>query len=148
MASFDYSFTVNAPQKAVRAFHHDTSILKTLTPPVIPLQIHMFEPLGNGSKAEFTMWFGFIPIRWRVIHSNVGEQGFMDSMVSGPMKLWRHTHTFHAIDEYTTTVHEHIEYAHPAGLKGLLTRLLFNRPGLTFLFTYRKFITRYKVAKQ
>jgi ligand-binding SRPBCC domain-containing protein len=45
MSTFDYKFTVNAPVTAVSNFHHDTRILKKLSPPPIFVQIHRFEPL-------------------------------------------------------------------------------------------------------
>ena len=63
MPVFDYKFTVDAPATAVSNFHHDTRILKKLSPPPIFVQIHRFEPLGEGSKAEFTLWFGPLPLR-------------------------------------------------------------------------------------
>ena len=64
MAVFKYSFTVDAPLVKVSDFHRDTSVLKVLTPPPIIAQIHSYEPLGEGSVARFTLWFGPIPIRW------------------------------------------------------------------------------------
>lgn len=147
MPVFDFSFIVNAPLSAVSAFHHDTSVLKRLTPPPIFAQIHAFEPLGENSKASFTLWFGPIPIRWQVVHSNVGPNGFTDTQVRGPLRRWRHTHRFTAVDERTTRVDEHIEYEHHAGLKALFSRLLFSRPALSFLFTARMLITRKQVKR-
>lgn len=148
MPTFDYIFTVDAPLQAVSDFHHDTSVLKTLTPPPIFAQVHKFEPLGEGSTAEFTLWFGPLPLRWRAVHSNVSVNGFTDTQVSGPLKSWEHTHRFTAVSPTTTRVHEHIAYSHHPGLKGVLTRLLFAKPGLTFLFTARKFITRWHLSRQ
>ena len=45
----------------------------------------------------------------------------------------------------TTRVNEHIEYTHPGGVKGILTRLFFGKPGLVGLFIYRKMITRWSL---
>lgn len=148
MPTFEYKFTVNAPLQAVSDFHHDTSVLKTLTPPPIYAQVHEFEPLGEGSTAEFTLWFGPLPVRWRAVHSNVSVNGFTDTQVAGPLKSWAHTHRFTAVSPTVTQVHEQIEYSHHAGLKGLLSRMLFAKPGLFFLFTARKFITRWHLNRQ
>lgn len=148
MPTFDYSFTVSAPVEAVAAFHRDTSVLKKLTPPPIFAQIHSFEPLGEGSIAEFTLWFGPLPIRWRAVHSDVSEYGFTDTQVNGPLRYWQHTHRFTPISPNLTRVEEHVAYAHFAGRHGLLTRLLFARPGLYMLFTARKWLTRFYVARQ
>lgn len=146
--SFDYKFTVTAPLTAVSRFHHDTRILKKLTPPPIFVQIHHFEPLAEGSLAEFTLWFGPLPVRWQAVHSNVSSAGFTDTQVSGPLQHWAHTHRFTAVTPHVTQVHEHIAYAHHDGLHGLLSRLLFARPGLYLLFTARKFLTRWHVRHQ
>ncbi|MCB8981681.1 MAG: hypothetical protein H6657_30095 [Ardenticatenaceae bacterium] len=148
MPTFDYKFTVNAPQTAVANFHHDTRILKKLTPPPIFVQVHHFEPLGDGSEAEFTLWFGPLPVRWRAIHSDVSGHGFTDTQASGPLRHWQHTHRFTAVSPHTTQVHEHVEYSHYSGRRGLLSRLLFNQPGLYLLFTARKWLTRYHIKKQ
>ncbi len=143
MPQFDFYFTVNAPLTAVHAFHHDTRILKKLTPPPLFVQIHAFEPLAEGSRAEFTLWFGPLPLRWTAVHHHVGPQGFTDRQEKGPLKFWEHTHRFTAVNDHTTHVHEHIEYEHFPGRRGWLSRLLFNKPGLLMLFTARKWLTRF-----
>ncbi len=62
--SFDYQFTVPAPLAAVAAFHHDARILPRLTPPPMRVQLHRVDPLGEGALADFTLWFGPLPVRW------------------------------------------------------------------------------------
>lgn len=147
MKTFDFYFTVNAPVTAVSAFHHDTRILKKLTPPPIFVQIHHFEPLGEGSVAAFTLWFGPVPVRWQAVHNGVSAAGFTDTQMRGPLRHWAHTHRFTAVSPHTTQVHEHIEYAHHTGLRVLFSRLLFARPGLYLLFTARKFLTRWHLRR-
>ncbi len=148
MPTFNFKFTVDAPVTAVSRFHHDTRILKKLSPPPIFLKIHRFEPLEEGSEAEFTLWFGPLPLRWRAVHSRVSARGFTDTQAQGPLKHWQHTHRFTAVSPQTTEVHEHIEYNHKPGLAGLATRLLFNNAGLYALFTARKWLTRWHVNRQ
>ena len=143
MPTFDYTFTVPAPLDAVRLFHHDTLALKKLTPPPIFAQIHDYEPLGEGSRAEFTLWFGPLPLRWLAIHSDVSERGFTDTQARGPLARWQHTHRFTPVDATHTRISEHIEYAYKPGLWGWFTRLLFGRPGLLGLFTARQWLTRW-----
>lgn len=148
MPVFDFRFTVDAPLEAVSAFHFEPGILKTLTPPLMIMQVHKFEPLAEGSVAEFTMWMGPIPVKWKAVHSNVSETSFTDTQESGPMKRWAHTHKFTATDENQTEVHEHIEFEHFSGLRGIWSRLLFPKPGLFALFTIRKMITRREVGRR
>jgi len=147
MPEFNFSFTVEAPLAAVSTFHHDTSVLKKLTPPPIFAQIHGYEPLGEGSMADFTLWFGPVPIRWQAIHSDVSPNGFTDTQVKGPLATWQHTHRFTAVSPSRTRIDEQIKYSHHQDKRGLLSRLLFAKPGLFLLFTARKFITRWHVAR-
>lgn len=139
---FDFSFNVNASLTDVSRFHHDTSVLKRLTPPPIFAQIHSFEPLAENSKASFTLWFGPIPIRWEAVHIDVSQNGFTDCQVRGPLKRWRHTHRFTATGERSTRIDEHIEYEHHQDVRGLFSRLLFSQLALKSLFTARMVITR------
>ena len=147
MLTFHYTFIVAAPVTAVSAFHHDTRVLRKLTPPPIFVQIHRLAPLGEGSEAEFTLWFGPIPVRWLAVHSQVGPHGFTDTQVRGPLQMWQHTHRFTAVSPTRTQVTESIVYEYAPGLRGLLSRLLFARPALWFLFTARKLLTRHHVRQ-
>jgi len=142
MPTFETTFTVNAPLEAVVSFHANTSALKVLNPPFFFVQFHRVEPMANGSISEFTLWMGPLPIRWRAVHRGVGPSGFTDILEKGPLKSWRHTHRFEAVDENTTQINEQIEYEYPAGWRGLASRILFGCLGLTALFAYRKWATR------
>lgn len=143
MPQFSFAFNVDAPQEAVAAFHGDTRALKRLTPPPIFVQLHDVEPLEEGSRSTFTMWFGPLPARWRAVHRQVSHHGFTDHQEVGPLRRWRHRHTFEALDEQRTRIVDQVVYDHPRGLAGLLTRLVFNKPGLSLLFIYRKWATRW-----
>jgi ligand-binding SRPBCC domain-containing protein len=147
MPTFDYVFTVNAPLEEVATFHWDTSVLKILNPPLVFVQLHRVDPMADGSISEFTLWMGPLPIRWRAIHSDVGRYGFTDTQESGPLAFWQHTHRFESVDENTTQIHEHIEYQHASGWRGLASRILFGHLALTALFTYRKLATRRALRK-
>ena len=142
MPTFNYSFIVNAPKAAVRDFHHGTSVLKTLMPPPLFVQLHKFEPLADGSKADFTIWFGPFPTRWVSVHSEVNDSGFTDTQVVGPLKGWKHRHEFVSVSNELTEVRESIEYEYNDGIKGLINRLMYSRAALILLFTARKMITR------
>ena len=142
MPVFDFRFTVAAPLEAVSAFHSQTGILKALTPPLMIMQVHRFDPLANGSIGEFTIWMGPIPVRWVAEHSEVSQTGFVDTQTEGPMKFWKHTHRFTRVSPDITEVHEHIEFEHHTGLRGLWSRILFPHVALIVLFTYRRWATR------
>lgn len=83
------------------------------------------------------------------VHSDVHPlTGFTDTQRRGPLRHWRHTHRFEALDADTTRVSEHIVYEYQPGLAGAPARLLFSPPGLQFLFWYRSWVTRRAVEGQ
>ncbi len=143
MPTFDFTFTVRAPLSAVADLHRDTRNLQRLTPPPIRVQIQRADPLAEGSISEFTLWFGFLPLRWIARHTDVTLQnGFRDTQIQGPMQKWVHTHTFSSMDDSVTRIHEHIEYEYVKGPRGLLSRLLFTPSGLWLNFCYRRLAMR------
>lgn len=145
---FETSFLVKSSLQAVSTFHGDTRALKTLTMPPIWLQLHQVEPLAEGSVSRFTMWLGPIPLRWTAEHSQVDPlHGFTDTQISGPLKRWQHTHTFTPVEPNLTRVSERIDYDVFPGLRGWLTRLLFNPLGLSIMFAYRAWATRRAVKR-
>ena len=147
MPVFDFEFTVFAPLQSVLDFHGDTSALKKLTPPPTIVRLHDIEPLGEGSVSRFTLWIGPIPLSWKAVHRDVSVYGFTDIQTEGPAKKWEHTHTFAPLDQGTTKIREHIEFEHKRGFWGIVTRLLFAKPNLFLMFTYRKFATRWHLRR-
>ena len=141
MPTFDFRFQVPASVKAVAEFHRDTKALKLLTPPPTFVQLHEIEPMSEGSISKFTLWIGPLPLHWTAEHHNVSERGFTDVQLAGPVKQWEHTHSFIPRGDALTEIHEHIEYEHRSDIWGWVTRLLFAKPNLYFMFMYRKWVT-------
>lgn len=142
MKSFKHRFQVRASLTRVAEFHHDTRALKQLTPPPLIVQFKDLQPLGEGSIADFTMWFGPLPIHWVAVHSEVDPlTGFTDTQITGPFDQWIHRHSFVALDEQLTEVNDHIEAQPGKGLlRGLASRFMwFNLP---LLFAYRAWRTK------
>lgn len=143
MKNFSHSFRVKSPIQTVADFHSSTTALKRLTPLPVIVQIHHLEPLGEGSIAEFTMWFGPFPVRWTARHVNVDSlRGFTDIQEKGPMLHWQHTHSFTAITDAITEVQDRIEFDYQPGWKYLWTRLLYSPMMLRFLFLFRSWVTK------
>jgi ligand-binding SRPBCC domain-containing protein len=147
MPVFDYRFIVHASLEEVRRFHGDTSALKRLTPPPTIVQLHEIEPLAEGSVSRFTLWFGPLPLRWTAVHRDVSERGFTDVQAAGPAGKWEHTHTFVPLAPDVTEIREHIQYQHQDGPWGIVTRILFARPNLYLMFTFRKYATRWYLRR-
>ncbi len=145
---FHAEMVVHAPADAVAAFHASTKALRWLTPPPVWVQFHHLDPLGEGAVAEFTMWFLFFPIRWRAVHHQVSNTGFVDEQEAGPLKFWQHVHRFETISDQQTKISDTVSFSHHAGSRGVLSRLFFNRFSLQFLFKYRHWVTRRRLFRQ
>ena len=139
---FQSRFRVNAPVQAVADFHSRSSAMAAITPPPILVQVHKApEHLAEGDEMDFTLWLGPLPIHWVARFEDVTATSFVDRQVRGPMRSWRHQHSFVAIDELTTDVVDEVELEvrpHPIwGPVGLGMAL-----NLPVLFAYRAWRTR------
>ena len=148
MTTYTHRFLVNAPLDRVTEFHQDPRALKWLTPPPVIVQFHKFEPVGEGSRVDFTMWMGPLPVRWVAIHSEVDPMaGFTDTQVSGPFERWVHRHTFRKVNELVTEIEDQIDAQmgnHPVW--GLVSRFMW--ANLSMLFSHRERVTRRVLESQ
>lgn len=143
MNVFEHTAVVHAPIERVVDFHMDSHVLPMLTPRPVVVQLHYAGPLAEGSRAEFTLWFGPLPVRWVAIHSNVDRlRGFTDRQLRGPFEHWEHIHRFIAEGDRSTRLVDRIEFEHSPGMRGLFTRLMFSPIALRLLFAFRAGVTR------
>jgi len=146
MRQFRHEFEVNAPLNKVAEFHGSTSALKLLTPPPMVVRFNRIEPLSEGSRSDFTLWFGPIPIRWVAVHSDVDpSRGFTDTQVEGPFQIWVHQHTFQSISEHKTRIIDEIQAQVSVHFFwGMISRFMWLT--LPVLFSYRASQTRKAVS--
>jgi len=142
MRQFRHEFQVNAPIERVAEFHSSTEALKLLTPPPLFVNFNHIEPMGEGSRADFTLWFGPIPINWIANHTDVHPtDGFTDTQVEGPFQTWIHRHIFTQLTTDITKIIDEIE-GQPSDhlFSGMVSRFLWLN--LPILFSYRAQQTR------
>jgi ligand-binding SRPBCC domain-containing protein len=143
MNIFEHNVLVHAPVEAVAEFHTDSRVLQRLTPPPVVVQLHHAGLVADGSTADFTLWFGPLPVRWIAVHSNVDRLvGFTDRQVRGPFRRWEHVHSFIPEGDGVTRIADRIEYEHFPGIRGLFTKLVFSFASLRLLFAFRGWVTR------
>jgi ligand-binding SRPBCC domain-containing protein len=142
MPIYNFAYTVDASLEALNRFYNSPLVLRKLTPLPVFVQLHDFGPLEEGMMARFTLWFGPFPLRWRAEHINVSPYGFTDVQWEGPLETWRHTRQSVEESAERTTIYEQVEYSHKAGWRGVISRLLFNRFALWYMFSFRKEATQ------
>jgi len=142
MRHFWHEFQVNAPIERVAEFHCSTEALNLLTPPPLFVKFNQVEPMGEGSRADFTLFLGPIPIHWIANHTDVHPtDGFTDTQVEGPFQTWIHRHTFTQMTTDMTKIIDEIE-GQPSDhlFSGIVSRFMWLT--LPILFSYRAQQTR------
>ncbi|MGE3275157.1 MAG: SRPBCC family protein [Vicinamibacterales bacterium] len=131
---------VPRPLDEVFPFFADAGNLQRITPPWLDFEIVTPRPIPMhaGALIDYRLRLGGLPMRWRtIIEVWDPPTGFVDLQLRGPYLLWRHTHTFEAV-EGGTVCRDQVDYR---VLGGYPVERLFVRPQLTRIFTHRQHAT-------
>lgn len=113
-------FTVNADINRVWEFYTDIGHLEVITPPEI--QLKMVRSTTGRKLAEGTeVWLTGVPVtrsNWHSKITSLKPYVYVDEMLSGSFKVWKHVHAFRKIDEKTTEVIDEIDFELPYGFLG------------------------------
>ena len=135
MAHFEHASVINATAEAVFAFHERPDAIKLLTPAFLFPQMKRLKGQGLEAGVELIITTGLIS-HWHARHIEyVKNRLFVDEMVSGPMKSWRHEHRFEPMGNQMRLV-DTIDYV-PIGPTWLA------EIGLRLLFRFRHSVTRH-----
>lgn len=125
------------PPEKVFPFFADAANLDEITPPWLHFKITCDLPIlmREGAKINYSIRLYGIPIRWR---TNISQwrppMKFVDEQLSGPYRLWHHTHTF--VDHNGGTLcTDRVRYGHWGGP---IAERLFVRPNIEKIFAYRQ----------
>ncbi len=119
----------------------DAFALEEITPPWLRFRVVTPRPIdmGAGTLIEYRLRLHGIPMRWTT-RIELWEPGrrFVDVQVSGPYRLWHHTHEFEPDGRGGTKIRDVVRYALPLGALGALAHVLFVRRDLIRIFDYRR----------
>ncbi len=129
---------VSRPLDEVFQFFSDARNLEILTPDWLKFQVLTIPPkIVAGAHIQYRLRWHGIPLRWTTeITRWDPPHGFQDIQLSGPYKLWRHTHGFKARDG-GTELSDLVEYALPFGPLGRIAHALQVRRNVEQIFDYR-----------
>jgi ligand-binding SRPBCC domain-containing protein len=129
---------VPRPLDEVFAFFSDARNLETLTPAW--LKFHVLtapDIIAAGVHIKYRLAWHGIPLRWTTEITRWNPpHDFEDIQLSGPYKLWRHTHQFQTRDGGTHMT-DAVDYALPFGFLGRLAHALQVRRNVEKIFDYR-----------
>lgn len=145
MRKFRHSFIVKSPIERVWHLYTDVKHLEIITPKEIELKIirtthqnivqgqeiwvsgKIFEKMGRRMK-------------WHSKITYLKSHEYIDEMLSGPFKKWRHLHWFHNIEGKQTEIIDEVEFELPYGILGKLFDGYAYKQ-LQNIFEYRKIAT-------
>ena len=91
-----------------------------------------------GTLIEYRLRLHRLPIAWLTrIEEWVPSERFVDMQLTGPYRLWHHTHTFRAHPDGGTLMTDTVRYALPFGPLGSLAHRVLVRRDLERIFDYR-----------
>jgi ligand-binding SRPBCC domain-containing protein len=92
-----------------------------------------------GTVIEYRLRLHGVPVRWRTrIEMFDPPYTFVDVQLSGPYRLWHHTHVFEPDGRGGTLMRDRVRYALPLGPLGAVAHLLFVRRDLRRIFEFRQ----------
>jgi len=124
----------------VFAFFSDARNLERLTPPMLRFQILTPEPIemAEGVLIDYRLRIRGVPIRWRTrIAVWDPPRRFVDEQLRGPYRLWRHEHSFEALDN-GTLMRDVVRYRVPGGPVAPLVHRLLVRRDVEAIFDFRE----------
>ncbi|MDQ3838939.1 MAG: SRPBCC family protein [Thermoproteota archaeon] len=145
MQKFRHSFIVESPIERVWHLYTDIKHLEMITPKGIELKIICTTDQNITQGQE--IWvsgkiFGKMRrrIKWHSKITFLKPHEYIDEMLSGPFKRWRHLHRFHSIEGKHTEIIDEVEVELPYGIIGKLFER-YTCKQLQNIFEYRKIAT-------
>lgn len=126
-----------APLEEVFGFFADSHGLEKITPPSLGFRIASPQPvtIHEGARIDYRFRIKGLPVTWKsLIPVWEPPHRFVDELLRGPYKSWRHEHRFRA-EGNMTVVEDEVVYRVPGGA---LIHSLFVKRDLLRIFEYRR----------
>jgi ligand-binding SRPBCC domain-containing protein len=130
---------LDCPLDEIFDFFSNAGNLEHLTPPWLKFKI-LATPLRmeEGTKIQYRIGWHGLPLRWTTeILRWKPPHEFVDLQLSGPYKLWHHTHRFQA-ERGGTRITDIVQYALPLGPLGWIAHALWVKKDVEKIFDYRQ----------
>ena len=127
--------------EGVFPFFADARNLEAITPPWLGFRVVTPGPIemAPGALIEYRLRLHGVPVRWRTtIAVWDPPRRFVDVQISGPYRLWHHTHDFEPDGHRGTIMRDTVRYALPLGPLGTIAHGLIVRLDLAAIFDFRQ----------
>ncbi len=123
MRKFTHSFIVNCPLDKAWLLYTNVNHIKLITPSEIDLQIIDVTSQNIDEGQEIWLSGKIIAKRRSRWHSRITSfkpYEYIDEMLEGPFKKWKHKHVFYDNENKQTKILDEIEFELPYGIFGRL----------------------------
>jgi len=123
LPTFRFKFVVQAPLNDVWKFYTDVRHLEIITPKEIGLEIIRTSSQDITTGQEIWLSGKIIANRRNKWHSKITsmkEYEYVDEMITGPFKRWKHSHKFEDLGGSRTEIIDEILFELPYGIFGRL----------------------------
>jgi ligand-binding SRPBCC domain-containing protein len=129
---------VPRPLPEVLEFFSNAGNLEILTPAWLRFKILAIPiSMTAGTKIQYRISWHGLPLRWTTeILRWEPPREFVDLQLSGPYKLWHHTHRFEE-ERGGTRITDIVQYALPLGPLGWMAHALWVKRDVERIFDYR-----------
>ena len=121
-------------------FFADAGNLEAVTPPWLGFEVVTPRPIAMrpGALIEYRLRLHRLPVSWltRIEEWEPGVR-FVDAQLTGPYKLWHHTHEFEPAPGGGTLMRDIVRYALPFGGVGEIAHRAIVRRDLDAIFAFR-----------
>jgi ligand-binding SRPBCC domain-containing protein len=121
-------------------FFADAGNLEAITPPWLGFEVVTPRPIAMrpGALIEYRLRLHRLPVSWltRIEEWEPGVR-FVDAQLTGPYKLWHHTHEFEPAPGGGTLMRDIVRYALPLGPLGTLAHAVLVRRDVQRIFDFR-----------
>lgn len=127
------------PIEAAFAVFENPHNLARITPPGLGFRV--LTPnleMRAGAEIDYTIRRLGLPMRWKTLITGYDPpHGFTDEQAKGPYTIWRHRHSFEAVDGGTRVIDD-VEYVLPLGVLGQVAHAVMIERQLRGIFQFRQ----------
>ena len=128
------------PPQEVFPFFADAGNLEAITPAWLRFRIVTPRPIEMraGALIEYRLRLHGLPVSWlTTIEAWEPGERFVDMQLTGPYRLWHHTHVFEPDGAGGTIMRDTVRYALPFGPLGAIAHRAFVARDLAAIFDHR-----------
>lgn len=147
MRTYEHAFTVNTALSTVWEFYTDVKHLELITPPELDLRLlrATHQKLEEGTEVWIT---GRLVTRssWHSKITSLRPYEYVDEMISGRFRVWKHKHAFRVTPAGGTEVIDEIDFELPYGPIGrIFDGYVLRKLGM--VFAYREKATKARLER-